>query len=144
MHKMYLKEINFDHHKEHITDIIDMLICNAKETDVELYNHVESLLYEMAYGKMLNKEMAVKWVKNMRPRGEHWTMDDTTNAMKSMGYSLDPTEFFVVANMMYNDYYDLVKDNESLALELAEDWLEDEDAKECKLYEYWKHVIKKD
>jgi hypothetical protein len=92
---------------------------------------------------MLNKEMAVKWVENMRPRGEHWTMDDTTNAMKSMGYSLDPTEFFVVANMMYNDYYDLVKDNESLALELAEDWLEDEDAKECKLYEYWKHVIKK-
>ena len=144
MHKMYLKEINFEHHKEHITDIIDMLICNAKETDVELYNHIESLLYEMAYGKMLNKEMAVKWVKNMRPRGEHWTMDDTTNAMKSMGYSLDPTEFFVVANMMYNDYYDLVKDNESLALELAEDWLEDEDAKECKLYEYWKHVIKKD
>lgn len=143
MHKMYLKEINFEHHKEHITDIIDMLICNAKETDVELYNHIESLLYEMAYGKMLNKEMAVKWVENMRPRGEHWTMDDTTNAMKSMGYSLDPTEFFVVVNMMYNDYYDLVKDNESLALELAEDWLTDEDSKECKLYEYWKHVIKK-
>ena len=144
MHKMYLKEINFDNHKEHISDIMDMLICNARDTDKELYDHVESLLYEMAYGKVLSKEMAEKWVKNMHPRGEHWTHEETTQAMHNLGYSLDPTEFFVVANMMYNDYYDLVKDNESLALELAEDWLEDEDAKECKLYEYWKHVIKKD
>jgi hypothetical protein len=44
---------------------------------------------------------------------------------------------------MYNDYYNLVKENEPLALELAEDWLDDEDSKDCKLYEYWKHVIKK-
>ena len=143
MHKMYLNEINFDNHKEHISDIMDMLICNARDTDKELYDHVESLLYEMAYGKVLSEEMAEKWVKNMRPRGEHWIHEETTQAMHDLGYSLDPTEFFVVANMMYNDYYDLVKDNESLALELAEDWLEDEDAKECKLYEYWKHVIKK-
>lgn len=143
MHKMYLKEINFGDHKEHISDIMDMLICNARDTDKELYDHVESLLYEMAYGKVLSEEMAEKWVKNMRPRGEHWIHEETTQAMHDLGYSLDPTEFFVVANMMYNDYYELVKDNESLALELAEDWLEDEDAKECKLYEYWKHVIKK-
>ena len=143
MHKMYLKEISFDHHKDHLTDVIDMLVCHAKDTDKELYDHVESLLYEMAYGKKISKEMAEEWVKNMKPKGQHWTHEETTQAMHELGYSLEPVEYYVVANMMYNDYYNLVKENEPLALELAEDWLDDEDSKDCKLYEYWKHVIKK-
>lgn len=143
MHKMYLKEISFDHHKGHLTDVIDMLVCHAKDTDKELYDHVESLLYEMAYGKKISKEMAEEWVKNMKPKGQHWTHEETTQAMHELGYSLEPVEYYVVANMMYNDYYNLVKENEPLALELAEDWLDDEDSKDCKLYEYWKHVIKK-
>ena len=33
--------------------------------------------------------------------------------------------------------------NEELALKLAFDWLHDEDAKENKLYCYWKHIINK-
>ena len=143
MHKMYLKEISFDHHKDHLTDVIDMLVCHAKDTDKELYDHVESLLYEMAYGKKISEEMAEEWVKNMKPKGQHWTHEETTQAMHELGYSLEPIEYYVVANMMYNDYYNLVKENEPLALELAEDWLDDEDSKECKLYEYWKHVVKK-
>ena len=143
MHKMYLKEISFDHHKEHLTDIMDMLICHTKDTDKELYDHVESLLYEMAYGKKISKEMAEEWVRNMKPKGQHWTHEETTQAMHELGYSIEPIEYYVVANMMYNDYYNLVKENEPLALELAEDWLDDEDSKDCKLYEYWKHVVKK-
>ena len=46
--------------------------------------------------------------------------------------------------MTYNDYYNIVKDDEELALKFAYDWIKDEDAKDNKLYEYWKHVIKKD
>ena len=143
MHKMYLKEINFDRYKEHLIDVMDMLICNAKETDRELYNHIESLLYEMAYGKKINKEMADEWVRNMKPRGQHWTMDETTSARHSLGYGLDEVDFYVVSNMMFNDYFDLVKDNENMALEMAEDWLKDEDSKDYKLYEYWKYIAKK-
>lgn len=143
MHKKYVKEINFESNKEHIEDIIEMLMCNAKDTDKELYDHIELLLYEMAYGKKINEDMAKIWVENMKPVGEHWKMSETTDAMHGLGFNLDKAEFYVVANMMYNDYFNLVKDNESLALELARDWLEDEDSKDCKLYEYWKHVIKK-
>ena len=51
-------------------------------------------------------------------------------------------DFYVVANMIYNDYFDLVRDNEELALKMAKDWLSDEDAKENKLYCYWKHIAK--
>ena len=107
-----------------------------------LYKKYKSELYELAYGKKLTEDMAKKWVEEMKPVGQHWTMEETTNAMGSLGYGFDTIDFYVVANMMYNDYNDLTKEDESLALKLAKDWLEDVDAKDNKLYCYWKHIIK--
>jgi hypothetical protein len=63
--------------------------------------------------------------------------------MQGLGYACDKLEYWVVSNMMYNDYYNLVKDDEKLALQLAKDWLDDEDSVKCKLYEYWKHIVQK-
>lgn len=143
MHNKYMKDIDFSRHKESLMDVIDMLMCEVKEDEPELYKHIECTLYEDAYGKKINEEMAHQWVKSMQPVAMHWTMEETTGAMKSLGYSLNPIEFYVVANMMYNDYYSLVKEDEAMALKLAREWLMDKDAKECKLYEYWKHVIKR-
>jgi hypothetical protein len=135
--------VDFNKHKENLIDIIDMLMCEIEEDDPELYQHIESLLYEDAYGKVVNAEMAHHWVQSMKPAGQHWTMDETTRAMSNLNYHFDTISFYVVANMMYNDYFDLVKDDDSLALHLAKGWLADEDAKECKLYEYWRYVIKR-
>lgn len=128
---------------EKLGDMLSEIIYSTKDSHPEIYKKYKLELYEMAYGKKLNEEMAEKWVKEMKPVGLHWTMEETTNAMQSLGYNFDTIDFFVVANMMYNDYYNLVKDDETLALKLAQDWLNDEDAKENKLYCYWKHIIKK-
>lgn len=143
MHNNYLREIDFSKHKESLSDIIDMLMCKAKENEPELYKHIEGILYEDAYGKVINERMAQEWVREMSPVGMHWTMEETTNAMRSLGYSINPIEFYVVANMMYNDYYNIVNEDETLALRLAKDWLSDSDSKAHKLYEYWKHIAKK-
>lgn len=143
MHKNHLKNINFEHYRDKIEDIIDMLMCEVKDKEEKLYNHIEMELYEMAYGKKISEEMANEWVHRMKPMGKHWDMEETTNAMYSLGYSLDQIDFFVVANMMYNDYYNLVKEEETLALKMAEDWLKDTDAKDDKLYNYWKYIVKK-
>lgn len=143
MHNTYLKEIDFAKHKESLTEVIDMLMCEVKEDEPELYKHIEGILYEDAYGKVINEKMAYEWVKDMKPMGAHWTMEETTNAMRSLGYSVNPLEFYVVANMMYNDYYNIVDGDETLALRLAKDWLTDSDSKEHKLYEYWKHIAKR-
>ena len=143
MHKNHLKNINFEHYRDKIEDIIDMLMCEVKDKEEKLYNHIEMELYEMAYGKKISEEMADEWVHRMKPMGKHWDMEETTNAMYSLGYSLDQIDFFVVANMMYNDYYNLVKEEETLALKMAEDWLKDTDAKDDKLYNYWKYIVKK-
>ena len=144
MHKIYMRDIDFAKYKDKLSDIIDMLMCEVKETDHKLYEHIESELYESAYGKVVNEEMAYEWVKSMQPVGMHWTIEETTDAMHSLGYNLDATEFFVVANMMYNDYFEIVRDDETMALKLAYAWLEDKDSKDHKLYRYWKNIIKKD
>ena len=144
MIRKYIEKIGENRNIEDMNKLGDMLeeiIYKTKEAHPELYKKYKSKLYEMAYGKVVNEEMAEKWVKEMQPVGLHWTMEETTNAMQSLGYNMNKVDFFIVANMMYNDYYDLVKDDETLALKLAKDWLNDKDAKEDKLYQYWKYII---
>ena len=144
MIRKYIEKIGENRNIEDMQKLGDMLsdiIYSTKESHPDLYKKYKLELYEMAYGKKINEEMADKWVKDMKPIGKHWTMEETTNAMQSLGYNFDKVDFYVVANMMYNDYYDLVKEDEELALKLARDWLDDEDAKKDKLYCYWKHII---
>lgn len=128
---------------EELGDMLVELIHGLKEAHYEEYEEYKEELYELAYGKKINQDMAVDWVNDMKPIGEYWTMEETTNAMQSMGYSFSPIDFYVVANMMMNDYNDLTKEDEELALRLAYDWLNDVDTKDDKLYCYWKHIVKK-
>ena len=124
-------------------DMLSELVESLEDSHQEEYLEYKEELYELAYGKKLNKEIAIEWVNNMKPVGEHWNMDQTTAAKENLGYNVDNVDFYVVANMMYNDYNDLVVENEELALKLANDWLNDEDSKEDKLYCYWKHIVKR-
>ena len=136
MIRKYIEKIGENRNVEDMKKLGDMLaeiIYDTKESHPEIYEKYKMELYEMAYGKKISEEMAEKWVKDMQPVGLHWTMEETTNAMRSMGYNFEPVDYFVVANMMYNDYFDLVRDDETLALKLARDWLDDSDAKKDKL-----------
>ena len=128
---------------EILGEMLEDLICDLKEAHYEEYEEYENELYELAYGKKVSREMAVEWVNSMKPVGEYWTIEQTTNAMQTLGYNIDMVDFYVVANMMMNDYNDLLEEDEELALRMAYDWLNDEDAKDNKLYCYWKHIIKK-
>lgn len=124
-------------------DMLAEIIYDMKESHHELYEDYKMDLYEMAYGKIITREIADKWIETMKPFGKKWTIEETTSAMKSLGSNFRDIDFYVVANMMYNDYYNLVKDDETLALKLAHDWLDDEDAIKEKLYCYWKNIVKK-
>lgn len=129
---------------EELSDMLTEIIESMKEHHHDKYEHYKMCLYELAYGHVVSEEMGEDWVRDMKPIGKHWTIEDTTNAMNNLGYNFDKNSFYIVANMMYNDYYNIVKDDDTLALKMAHDWLSDEDAKEDKLYCYWKHVIKRD
>jgi hypothetical protein len=145
MHKKLLIEMRERASREDVealADVVSMTLDNIKEEKPEFYSHLECLLYEALHGKVLTKEKAIEWVRNMQPVGQHWTIEETTDAMNSLGYALDPVEFYAIANMEYNDQYELVKDDETLALKLAHNWLKDKDAVEHKAYEYYKHIAK--
>ena len=128
---------------ERLGEMLEDLICELKDSHKEEYEKYESELYELAYGKKISKDMAIEWVSNMKPVGEYWTIEQTTNAMQTLGYNLDAIDFYVVTNMMMNDYNDLLEADEELALRMAYDWLNDVDAKDNKLYCYWKNIVKK-
>ena len=143
----YIKKIIDNGKQEDMEELSEMLedtIYKLKEIDPKCYKKYKMKLYEMAYGKVLTEEMAYNWVQEMKPKHEHWTMEETTNAMASLGYNCNKIDYYVVANMMYNDYYNLVKDDEELALKMAYMWLDDEDAVKDKLYEYYRHIPKED
>jgi hypothetical protein len=140
MYRKDLEKLDFASNSHKLMDIIDMLMCEVKDVNYDLFKHIKGEIYEMVYGKTISEDMASNWVNSMYPVGPYWTMEQTTSAMKSMGFSHNKVEFYVVANMMKNDYDDLIDDE--LALHLAHNWLDDKDAKEYKLYEYWKHIVK--
>lgn len=126
-----------------LSDILSEVICKMKEYHHDLYKHYEMCLYEMAYNGKFDEETAVEWVSSMTPIGQKWDIEETTNAMKTLNYNFDNIDYYIVSNMMYNDNYDLVKDDEKLALKLAKNWLEDSDVKEKKLFNYYKYIVKK-
>ena len=145
MIRKYIEKIGEEknvHYMEKLGDMLSEILYDMKESHRELYEEYKMELYEMAYGKKISDDMAEKWVESMVPVGKYWNIEQTTSAMNNMGYNHDRIDFYVVANMMKNDYADLVDDDDTLALKLAHDWLDDDDASEHKLYSYWKYVVK--
>jgi hypothetical protein len=145
MHKKLLSKMRERASQEDVealADVVGMSLDKMKEEHPQFYAHLECLLYEALYGKVLTEEKAMEWVRNMAPVGQHWTKEETTDAMRNLGYTFDPIEFYAISNMEYNDQYELVKDDETLALKLAHNWLKDKDAVEHKAYEYYKYIAK--
>ena len=101
---------------EKLGDMLSEIIEDIKESHHELYEKYKLELYEMAYGKKISEDMATRWVKSMEPVGLHWDMEETTNAMYQLGYNCNKVDFFVVANMIYNDYHEIVKNDDIIAI----------------------------
>ena len=146
MHKKLLEEMKKSKSVDNLMtliDIVDMSLDTMKENNPDFYEHLESLLYESVYGKVISEEMAEKWVSMMSPYHLHWTMEQTSSVMKQYMPNGKPIDWFVVLNMMYNDYRDVLGTDEvDIYAKLAKGWLMDSDAKEDKLYCYYKNIVK--
>lgn len=98
----------------------------------------------------MTKELAMKWVKEMRnsdgTSGPHWTMEQAKQIMQQQKIDCDPLEFFVALNMMYSDYYKAAKARNCSTVELyaamAEAFLDDKDAQPEKLSKYYEYIVK--
>lgn len=127
-----------------LADIAETYLSSLKEEDKELYKKMEMKMYEDLYGKVLTEEMAEEIIVNMKPYHMHWPLEETTQVLKDKGLSsdIDAIDFWVVMNSAYNDYHSLFEDDIDKYVELSKLFIEDEDAKENKVYIYFTNIPK--
>lgn len=143
--------------REYLTKIIeegnkeDMLKLEEKFYDAMgylethedgLYCKIKCELYKIAYGEKITLNLANKWVSEMRPLAK-WTKAETDNILKTKGLDVDDIDFYITMNMMYSDYKNVLgEDDVNKYVEMALDFLHDEDAGEHKLFHYYFNVVK--
>lgn len=145
MHKKMLEEMKKRSSKEDLIcaiDLLDMALDTIKETDEEFYEHLETKLYEALYGKVLSEDMARKIIQKMRPFGMKWTLEETTDILKSHNWNLPHIDFWVVMNSAYNDYRELFDEDIEEYAKYAKLFIKDDDAKEGKVYTYFSNIPK--
>lgn len=125
-----------------LSEILEELLEGLKKTDEELYKEYELELYEMAYGRKLNEEMAEEIVSKMRPYRKRWTIGETRDMQMRYGATdIDEIDFFVVINSAYNDYRDIFQDNIEDYVMFTIDFIRDEDAKADKVFLYFTTIV---
>lgn len=120
-----------------LEDIMIDLIYDLKRYDEDKAHKYKMCLYKMAYGEVLTDKMARKVVEDMKPDGEHWSIEQTTQVKNQYGFNVRDIDFWVVMNMAYNDYKDIFKDNIEMYARWSNAFINDPDAKEGKVFRYF-------
>lgn len=139
MHKHLLEQIKnrkLNEDVDCLTDLLEMLLDKAKEEHPKFYEHIETKLYEMIYGKTLTHEKAEKAIMNMRPYRMHWSEEEVEEVLKEHNIDLPIIDAWVVMNMAYNDFHEMFKEDLEMYLEYTKLFIKDEDAKPGKVYTY--------
>jgi hypothetical protein len=124
-----------------LSDIFEDVICTLKDYDEEAFEKYATCIYTMANGYELNRTMAEKIVNSMKPIGQHWTIEQTTSVKNQYGYTnVSDIDFWVVMNSAYNDYRDLFKENIEMYARWSYAFINDEDAKEGKVFIYFTKI----
>jgi len=127
-----------DEDMEKLSDIMIDLIYDLKRYDEEKAHKYKMCLYKMAYGEVLSEKMAKHIVEEMKPEGEHWTIEQTTSVKNQYGFAdIRDIDFWVVMNMAYNDYKDIFRDNIEMYARFSYAFIKDPDAKQGKVFRYF-------
>lgn len=100
---------------------------------------------------MFTRETAEEWAHSMKnedgTKGPHWTMDQVKQVMAQKSVKADPWEFYAALNAMYSDYAKVFKkygvgDKLDFYIDMAQAFIEDQDAQPDKLARYFQFVVK--
>lgn len=120
--------------------IADDMMDKLERKNPELYEYTMNELEKLAY--RIPAEEAEHIVRNMKPKGQHWTLSQVMEFVKAKGITGCYTNWYLVMNMVYNDFcntaklYGLQGDDEFF-FSLARDFIEDPDAKPLKVEKYF-------
>lgn len=127
---------------EELSELLEDTMEIIKDYDNECYKEMEMKLYKMAYGNHLNKTMAEEIVNKMRPYGKRWSIEETRQMQEQRGISnVSDVDFFIVINSAYNDYQNLFGDNIEDYVRFTMDFIQDEDAKQDKVFLYYTEIV---
>ena len=142
----YIKMLEETKDNEKMNKLGDMfadLVCYLQNINPEKYCEYKMALYELLNGQKLTEEKAGEWIRSMRPFGMRWSFEQTNEVLKENKLEIDEIDFWAMMNAMYNDYHDIFQDNTETYVNLAKDFICDEDAEPNKTYIYWKNIAKK-
>lgn len=127
-----------------LNEMLDELICDLKEQKPKLYKEYKKQLYELAYGNVILEDKAKEIVEHMKPFGEHYNMNDAKEIKEDYSIKYSVSDVYLVANSLYNDYHDLLEDNDEMYAKMTKLWLNDTDSVEDKVYLYFCNIPKED
>lgn len=125
---------------DEVWTVSEDMLNKLSRKDPALYNEFIEQLEHLAY--RISKDEAEQIVRNMRPKGQYWTYSQVMDLVKSKGITGDWVNWYLVMNMVYNDFcgtakaYGMQNDTE-FYYHLAKDFIEDPDAKPMKVEKYF-------
>lgn len=115
-------------------------MAKISRKDPALYTSIMDQLEQLAY--RIPKDEAERIVRSMRPKGQYWSYAQVMDLVKSKGITGEWTNWYLVMNMVYNDYCNTAKmyglhNDVDFFYHLAKDFIEDPDAKPMKVEKYF-------
>lgn len=126
---------------ECVVNTLEEALCYIQRVDEKMYSHIKGDLEAKAYA--ISPEEAKSIVQKMKPMGQQWSWPQIEEYI--MGKGIDPEcveKWYLVMNMVYNDYYETAKayghlNDVEFFFHLAKDFIEDPDAKPLKVEKYF-------
>lgn len=136
---LYMKAVAKDDGEKMCCAVASML-DDIETTDRKLYEQVKGQLEDIAYS--ISKSDAEVIVRNMVPRGQHWSYKEMEEFCATKGISCATTDYYLVMNMVYNDYYDTaslygLQNDVEFYYSLSKDFIDDPDGKPHKVARYF-------
>lgn len=120
--------------------IAEDMMTKLERKDPALYDATMEELEKLAY--KIPREEAEQIVRNMRPKGQYWSYNQIVEVCKSKGITKCFVNWYLVMNMVYNDYCNTAKmyglqNDVDFFFSLAKDFIDDPDAKPMKVEKYF-------
>ena len=148
MIKKYIKEIIQNGKEEdmyELEDILEDVIYILKDTDYNKYKKYKLELMGMANNYKFDEETAKEIVSKMKPLGEEWDIDTIKSVKNDSNIPVDINTLYIVMNAMANDYGKVIDTSEvDTYIQLSLAFINDEDAKEDKVFNYFTKLMKED
>ena len=126
---------------DEIGKIEDKAWHTLKTADPRTYTALLGELEDLCYEIDLPEAEAI--VKMMRPKGQMWTYNQVHDYIATQGIDSDCVNWYLVMNMVYNDYYNTARkynmqNDTEFYFNLAKDFITDPDGGRHKVEKYFK------